>query len=235
MAYLSLTLFAICLTFTESLIHLKNGHSVDYCAFFPIGENYWDFSRTKYWFPTVHASLVATILLYFVPAVLCIGLYARVCHVLLKRRQQASRNKVLTIALLFSCLFWIALWGLAYFLRFSDTYLPCLIHTLFICLTGHGVEEDGVDVRINSNCPQGINIVWNEVKKANTLLATFSAVLNAACLLIICKKFWQPLIAAFHASRKIWLVIKEKTYGKQHVLLNCKKDPLKCCFPSNNP
>ncbi len=201
-AYFSVTIFSTGLSVAEAVFHVRNGHSGKACEMFPS-------TTLRLWSRNLdgsiaYASLASAVLLYLVPAVVSTGLYARVGIVLLKRRQQASRNKVLTVALLFSCFFWIVLWGMAYFLRFSEIYFDCALQDLFICLTGEGIRAAGV-----SGCTPS-NQLWDELKKTSTLLATFSAVMNAACLLIVCKKFWEPVTEALGSAKSLGQKIKEK-------------------------
>ncbi len=135
-----------------------------------------------------YLSLVSAICLYAVPAAICIGLYGKVAVVLMKRQRNASRNQVLTVALLLSCMFWVILWALAYAIRFADEFVPSLMHELFSCFSGFRNKSYSDYIR-RVDLDKAENAIWYFIPSVTPLLAAFSSLMNAACLLIVCKKF----------------------------------------------
>ncbi len=151
--------------------------------------------QTCYFFPKLgmshyYSSLATATVFFLIPASICFFLYVRVGRALARKKRKAGRNRVLTFALLLSCMFWIFLWGLAYLVRILDGFpvLRQFMYEVTICLLGW--EEGGA-----APDALGTNSVWDIIVGVFPLLPTFSAVMNAMCLLVVCKAFWEPLFA----------------------------------------
>ncbi len=136
--------------------------------------------------------MVSAAVLFFIPAIISLILYSIIGQVLVIKRRHRGRNQVLTVALLISCVFWAFLGVFTYFARFiqgpKGSFLGELQHTLTVCVTGW--QEWMYDCE---NQPT-FNQVTYSLHMCSALFVTFSAFANSFCLLIVVKKFWDPLI-----------------------------------------
>ncbi len=72
-----------------------------------------------------NSALIIGLFTYAIPAVVSLSLYLKVILVLLKKKTNVSRNRVLTLALFSSCVCWILTWALTFFCRSVMTYGLC--------------------------------------------------------------------------------------------------------------
>ncbi len=137
--------------------------------------------------------MVSATVLFLVPAIISVTLYTIVGQILV-RKERHRRNHVLTAALLLSCFLWVILGVITYFCRFvqvaDGSLLSELQHTLTVCVTGWQQWLYDYDC---DNQPR-YNQVTLLLRLWSSLFATFSAFANSFCLLIVVKKFWDPLV-----------------------------------------
>ena len=136
--------------------------------------------------------MVSAAVLYLIPAIISLTLYSIVGQSLVVRTRHRRRNQILTVALLFSCFFWVVLGVFTYFTRFisqpNGSFLTELQHNFMVCVTGWQEWYYDCENQLTSN-------PWTyEMKLCSTLFVTFSAFMNSFCLLIVVKKFWEPVV-----------------------------------------
>ena len=183
--YTLLTVPALALTAFEAVKKLEQDVAYnapkDVCLLFP------DIELLSF----TNISHATALVFYLTPGVLSLLLYSGVSYVLLKKPTNAGRNKVLTIALLFSCIFWLLSWGLAYWLRFSSYGPSGLVSDFIKCVAGL-VEPEYVS--------QEAGLL---LSLSTPIIQVFSSLMNALCLLVICKMFWEPFLIPFRFIKKI--------------------------------
>ena len=165
---------------------VTSGRFSDLCMFFPNADHEW---IEESWEKPQYPSVVSAALLYALPAVVSILFYIKVGSRLLRKKNNASRNQIITVALFLSCVCWILLWGAAYFLKFSHYYLECEMHQLFICLTGWAVKSNSCEFE---------HWFYHEILEIKLILGSFSALMNSVCMILVVKKFWKPAEVVLH-------------------------------------
>ena len=149
--------------------------------------------------------IVVMICFYCIPGAVSMALYVKVGYQLLRNPRNAGRNRVLTVALLNSCVFWVVSWGLAYLLRYYESfpligrfinelgacvfgwYPASVLHTPDLEIIHYSIMEYSAPVRL--------------VAFTSPALQTFSSLMNAACLLVVCKMFWHPIITSYGLAK----------------------------------
>ena len=178
---LALNLFEAAKRSQEAMTHeVKN----DICLLFP------DIELLSF----TNISHATALLFYFTPGLLSLLLYSVVSYVLLNKPTNAGRNKVLTIALMFSCIFWLLSWGVAYWLRFRSQGPSGLLFDLMKCVVGVH-EEDYYEVN---------DEVALLISLSTPFIQVFSSLMNALCLLVICKMFWEPFLIPLRSIKNIF-------------------------------
>ncbi len=171
-AYSIAATLTLLLTLFEAVYNFVYNFQPYSCMFFP------SFGYKEY------SSVVSAVLLYLIPASTSVAIYSKLLR---------TRRDVLTFVLLLNCLFWILLWGVAYTIRFLDSFFACRMHELMVCLLGFYHPRVGIP-----GCAHGtlINEFWFQFADLNYLLGTFTALVNSLCLLFICNKSWESVVAA---------------------------------------
>ena len=127
-------------------------------------------------------------LLFLIPALISTVLYSAVGYTLFTKKRNRGRNQVLTVALLFSCLFWILLGLLSLVAQYFDLFFGDLGRTLVVCMTGKQLWMYDCE-----NQPVYSSREDTFFKRFSPLFSTFSAFMNSFCLLVVVKTFWRPV------------------------------------------
>ena len=187
-AYSIITSVVLGLSLFEAVYTFKYFYRPEFCVFFPKLIDQYGGAEIAY------PRAVSAGCLFCLPALISTALYCKIGFTLLKRKKDAGRNQVLTVALLMSCVFWILISGISYLIRFLDIFADCFMVQLMICISGF------YQPKAQWHCPGIlINDVWEQVTFLNYLFSTFSALMNSLCLLIVCKPFWESAIALCRA------------------------------------
>ena len=143
-------------------------------------------------------NVVSDVILFVLPAVVSLAIYCKIGRTLLHRTKNASRNQVITFALFLSCICWVVLWGMAYFLRYFSFFFECQMHRLLICLTGWMDTRTLLETWKISDC-QHIHFYFRKLIQFSHLFASFSAAMNAVCIIVVVKNFWKPALVSFQS------------------------------------
>ena len=165
---------------------------------FEIGENYYS---------PLYVMLGTAFIFFLVPALISLILYIFVFLKLRKMKTNVSRNRVLTVALFTSCVCWIVLWSISYFVRaLSLSFSRSMEHTMkfLSCIFGSQYQTPFFFILLSLNYKSSI-------------FPIFSSVMNPFCLLVVCKVFWTPVINCCNFLKQ--KIKKVCTY----ILRNCRR------------
>ena len=147
-------------------------------------------------FTTSAADVLSTCLFFVIPALASTALYSAVGYTLLTKKHNRGRNQVLTVSLLFSCLFWLLLAALSLFAKYYYFIFAEVGQKLLICITGTQLWlYDCENQTVYSSSLPDLPAVFSP------FFSTFSAFMNSFCLLVVVKKFWEPV-------KQVWGCIK---------------------------
>ena len=209
--YTTLTLLIVLMTAIDVLIRSDYRLNIIVEGFCSHG--FW--GRRNYIF---YSSLATAFVFFFVPAVTSLALYCVTLQRLIKMKTNVARNRVLTVAFFSSCVCWIFLWSISYFLRsmhfhFGRKEIFIFTRDFLTCLFGY---EHFAFIE---------TFLFVSIERAHFLTIT-SSVMNPFCLLVVCKVFWTPIIDAYNFfKRHLYpLVSPLYNYMKQSYIKCCKRD-----------